>query len=173
MFVWCLSYGFKLLQYFELKINCLQLNVLTNKYVCFLNLDVAEEILLGWGSYEVSHSELPLKEPSARSTVGWQPLAATFFEVWRWSTKATVTLCCCCCSVVKLCVTVWDPTDCGTPGLPVPNSLPEFAQVHVHWIRDATLCFTHSMSELQQEVLEPEIPVWPGPHLWLPWWRRW
>ena len=47
MFVGCLSYGFKLLQYFELKINCLQLNVLTNKYVCFLNLDVAEEILLG------------------------------------------------------------------------------------------------------------------------------
>ena len=47
MFVSCLSYGFKLLQYFELKIYCLQLNVLTNKYVCFLNLDVAEEILLG------------------------------------------------------------------------------------------------------------------------------
>ena len=63
MFVSCLSYGFKLLQYFEFKINCLQLNMLTNKYVCILNLDVAKEILLGWGSYEVSHSELPSKEP--------------------------------------------------------------------------------------------------------------
>ena len=47
MFVSCLSYGFKLLQYFEFKINCLQLNMLTNKYVCILNLDVAKEILLG------------------------------------------------------------------------------------------------------------------------------
>ena len=27
--------------------------------------------------------------------------------------------------------------DCSTPGLPVPHSLPEFAQVHVHWIGDA------------------------------------
>ena len=27
--------------------------------------------------------------------------------------------------------------DCSTPGLPVPHYLPEFAQVHVHWIGDA------------------------------------
>ena len=27
--------------------------------------------------------------------------------------------------------------DCSTPGLPVPHHLPEFTQVHVHWIGDA------------------------------------
>ena len=27
--------------------------------------------------------------------------------------------------------------DCSTPGLLVPNHLPEFAQVHVHFIGDA------------------------------------
>ena len=39
---------------------------------------------------------------------------------------------CCCCSVTKPCLTLCDPTDCSTPGLPVPRSLPEFAQVHVN-----------------------------------------
>ena len=27
--------------------------------------------------------------------------------------------------------------DCSTPGFPVPHHVPEFAQVHVHWISDA------------------------------------
>ena len=38
----------------------------------------------------------------------------------------------CCCSVAKSCLTLCDPTDCSTPGLPVPHYLLEFAQVHVH-----------------------------------------
>ena len=33
--------------------------------------------------------------------------------------------------------TLCDPMDCGTLGLPVPHHLPEFAQVHVHWVSDA------------------------------------
>ena len=33
--------------------------------------------------------------------------------------------------------TLCDPTDCSTPGLPVPHHVPESAQVHVHCIRDA------------------------------------
>ena len=27
--------------------------------------------------------------------------------------------------------------ECSIPGLPVPHQLPEFAQTHVHWVRDA------------------------------------
>ena len=30
-----------------------------------------------------------------------------------------------------------DPTDCCTPGFPVLQCLPEFAQIHVHWVGDA------------------------------------
>lgn len=93
MFVSGLYCGFQLLQYWEFKMNYLQLNVLTSKYVCLLNLDVAENILLGWSSHEVSCSELPSKEPSAGSIVGCQPSAATLFDKSRWSTVATVTLC--------------------------------------------------------------------------------
>ena len=40
------------------------------------------------------------------------------------------------CSVSKLCLTLCDPTDFSMLGLPVPHHLPEFAQVHVHWISD-------------------------------------
>ena len=43
----------------------------------------------------------------------------------------------CCCSVTKLCLTLCDPVDCSTPGLPLPHHLLEFAQVHVHGISDA------------------------------------
>ena len=35
--------------------------------------------------------------------------------------------------------------DCGTLGLPVPHHLPEFAQVHVHWIGD-TIQPSHPLS---------------------------
>ena len=44
---------------------------------------------------------------------------------------------CCCCSVTKSCLTLCDPMDCSMPGFPVPHHLPEFAQVHVHWVSDA------------------------------------
>ena len=42
-----------------------------------------------------------------------------------------------CCSVTQLSLTLWDPVNCNTPGLPIPHHLPKFAQVHVHCIGDA------------------------------------
>ena len=40
-------------------------------------------------------------------------------------------------SVVKLCPTLCDPTDCSMPGLSVHHLFPEFTQIHVHWVGDA------------------------------------
>ena len=40
-------------------------------------------------------------------------------------------------SVTQSCLTLWDPMDCSTPGLPVHHQLPEFSQIHVHWVGDA------------------------------------
>ena len=37
---------------------------------------------------------------------------------------------------VQLCLTLCDPMDCSTPGLPVHHQLPEFTQTHVDWIGD-------------------------------------
>ena len=41
--------------------------------------------------------------------------------------------CCCCCSVAKSC----NPTDCSMLHFPVLHYLPEFGQIHVHWVSDA------------------------------------
>ena len=36
-------------------------------------------------------------------------------------------------SVAQSCLTLFDPMDCSTPGLPVHQQLPEFTQTHVPW----------------------------------------
>ena len=40
-------------------------------------------------------------------------------------------------SVAQLCLTLCDPMNCTTPGLPVHHQLPEFTQTYVHWVGDA------------------------------------
>ena len=40
-------------------------------------------------------------------------------------------------SVTQSCPTLCDPMNCGTPGLPVHDQLPEFTQTHIHRVHDA------------------------------------
>ena len=40
-------------------------------------------------------------------------------------------------SVAQSCLTLCDPMDCSTPGLPVHHQLPESTQTHVHGVGDA------------------------------------
>ena len=40
-------------------------------------------------------------------------------------------------SAIQSCLTLCNPMDCSTPGLPVHHQLPEPAQIHVHWVGDA------------------------------------
>ena len=42
----------------------------------------------------------------------------------------------CCCSVAKSCLTLCDLMKHNTPGFPVLQYLPEYAQTHVHWVSD-------------------------------------
>ena len=42
-----------------------------------------------------------------------------------------------CCSVTKSCLILCGPMDWSTPGFPIPQYLPEFAQTSVHWVDDA------------------------------------
>ena len=41
------------------------------------------------------------------------------------------------CSVTQPCLTLCDPMNCSTPGLPVHQQLPEFTQTHIYWVGDA------------------------------------
>ena len=40
-------------------------------------------------------------------------------------------------SVSQCCLTLCDPMECSTPGLPVHHQLQEFIQTHAHWVKDA------------------------------------
>ena len=40
-------------------------------------------------------------------------------------------------AVAHLCVTLCNPMDCSTPGLPVHHQLPEFTLTHLQWVSDA------------------------------------
>ena len=40
-------------------------------------------------------------------------------------------------SVTQSCPTLCDPMNRSTPGLPVHHQLPEFTQIHIHWVSDA------------------------------------
>ena len=77
-------------------------------------------------------SGLPFPPPGEISSSSWPSDWTWVYHVsciGRWIL--------CCCSVAQSCLTLRDPMDCSTPGFPVPQHLPEFAQVHVHWIGDA------------------------------------
>ena len=53
---------------------------------------------------------------------------------------------CRCCLVAKSCLTLWDPLNCSMPGFLVLQYVPEFAQIHAHWISDA---------------IQPSHSLWP------------
>ena len=46
-----------------------------------------------------------------------------------------------CCSVTKSCLILCDPTDCRMPSFPILHHLPEFVQMHVHWVSDTILLY--------------------------------
>ena len=56
--------------------------------------------------------------------------------------------------VAQPCLTLCDPMDCSTPGLPVHHHLPEFTQTHVHRVGDAIQPF---------HLLSPPSPPAPNP----------
>ena len=64
-------------------------------------------------------------------------------------------------SVAQSCLTLCDPMNHSTPGLPVYHQLPEFTQTHVHWVGDA---------------IQPSHPLSPSPPafslLWTDWWTE-
>ena len=39
-------------------------------------------------------------------------------------------------SITQSCLTLCNPMDCSTPGLPMHHQLPELTQTHVHWVGD-------------------------------------
>ena len=77
-------------------------------------------------------------------------------------------------SVAQSCLTLCDPVDCSTPGLPVLHHLPEFTQTHVCRVGD-TIQLSHPQSPSspfafslpQRQSLFQSVGSWhEGPKYW-------
>ena len=67
-----------------------------------------------------------------------------------------------CCSVDKSRPTLRNPMDCSMPGFPVLHYLPEFAQTHIHWIRDV-IQRSHPLSPpFLPASIFPSVRVFPN-----------
>ena len=73
----------------------------------------------------------------------WDPCAVGCYVYFQFS------------SVTQSYLTLCDPIDCSMPGLPVRHQLPEFMQIHVHWVGDAI--------QSSQSLSFPSFPT----ELWL------
>ena len=60
--------------------------------------------------------------------------------------------------VQSLCLTLWQPMDCSTPGFAVLHYLLEFAQIHVHWVSEA-FCLILCLPLLLLPSIFPSIRV--------------
>ena len=78
-------------------------------------------------------------------------------------------------SVAQLCPTLCDLVDCSTPGFPVLHHLPEFAQIHVHWVNDAFWSFHPLYPLLLLLSIFPSIRVFSNESVlcirWPKYWR--
>ena len=57
-------------------------------------------------------------------------------------------------SVAQSCLTLCNPMNCSTPGLPIQHQLPESTQTHVHWVGDA-IQLSHPLSSPSQPAPNP------------------
>ena len=80
-------------------------------------------------SNEKNHTNQGKNIPEKRRQIPWVGRILDWFE----DIKKTLQFS----SVAQSCLTLCDPMNCSTPGLPVHHQLPEFTQTHVHRVRDA------------------------------------
>ena len=64
---------------------------------------------------------------------------------------------CCCCSVTQSCPALADPMDCSTPAFLALQYLLDFAQTHVHQVRDAIQLSYPLLSLLLPALIFPSI----------------
>ena len=98
-----------------------------------------KQTVFPWGGGK-SGRGVGVRGSRSRELCGFLCLSLTFLQktshietTWRPSLSAASY----CCSVAKSCPTLCDPMDYSMPGSPVLHHLPEFAQIHVHWVGDA------------------------------------
>ena len=76
-------------------------------------------------------------------------------------------------SVIQSCLTLCNPMNCSTPGLPVHHQLPECTQTYVHWVGDA-IQPSHPHPLLLLPTIFPSIRVFSNESvLCISWTKYW
>ena len=93
---------------------------------------------------------VPLSWPhlEARGTVFTPPKSWSLTIISPWGGSYQFS------SVAQLCLTLCDPMNRSTPGLPVHHQLPEFTQTHIHRVSDA-IQPSHPLSSPSPPALNP------------------
>ena len=86
--------------------------------------------------------------------------------VWSLTVLTSPQLTSCQFSSVQSCLTLCDPMNHSTPGLPVHHQLPEFTQTHVHRVGDA-IQPSHPLSSPSPPA-PPSIRVFSNPSTFVP-----
>ena len=89
-----------------------------------LSMEILQARILVLVAISFSRGSSPPRDWTYISCIGRQTL-------YHWATCIQFS------SVARSCLTLCDPVNCSTPGLPVHQQLPEFTQTHVHWVGDA------------------------------------
>ena len=76
-------------------------------------------------------------------------------------------------SVTQSCLTLCDPMNRSTPGLPVHHQLLEFTQTHVHWVGDAIQPFHPLLSLVLLPPVPPSIRVFFNESIRMRWPKYW
>ena len=94
---------------------------------------------------------------------------------WLWTPTVLCLLCRGCSLVAQLCPTLCNSMDCSMPGSSVLHYLPEFTQIHVHWVQFSSVaqsCLTlrpHEPQHTRPRCPSPTPGVYPN-SCPLSWW---
>ena len=132
----------------RLNLTELKLKIIILFINCQTSWERSQTVRLGiaWGlsrKYALSVSYCPICCLGGQNRVCWKEL----------STSVQFS------SVAQSCLTLCDPMNCSTPGLPVHHQLPEFTQTHVHQVGDAIQTFHPLSSPSLLPPIHPSIRV--------------
>ena len=106
-----------------LHLNPLMVKPMKSNFIC--SKRTCQENIVSQNT-KIKYSGSVYKAPNISS---WKASIISYLKVQK-SACGLLVLCCC------LCPTLCSLMDCGTPGFPVLQYLPESAQTHVHWVSD-------------------------------------
>ena len=104
--------------------------------VSLIKLQEMEKVREAWRAAVHGVAELDIEQLNNNKLLAWEK-SITSNQEKLWPIFIYSTHIYCCFSVAKSCQTLCSPMNYSMPGSPVLHCLPEFAQIHVHWVGDA------------------------------------